>query len=48
MAFNEVFKEDFGKIKELIYLFDSTGSIDYVKLTGAEGQIVFENNFEKQ
>jgi len=48
VAFNEVFKEDFGKVKGLIYLFDGTGSIDYVKLSGADGQIVFEDNFEKQ
>ena len=48
VAFNEVFKEDFGKVKGLIYLFDGTGSIDYVKLTGADRQIVFEDNFDKQ
>ncbi|HEY4788277.1 MAG TPA: hypothetical protein VIH57_19625 [Bacteroidales bacterium] len=47
-AFNEVFKEDFGKIVGFIYLFEGTGSIDYVKLTGLDGQMMFEDNFEKQ
>jgi hypothetical protein len=44
-AFHEVFKEDFGKITGLIYLFEGTGSISYVKLTGADSQYIFEDNF---
>jgi hypothetical protein len=46
VAFNEVFKEDFGKVTGLIYIFEGTGSIDYVQLAGADGQIVFEDSFD--
>jgi hypothetical protein len=46
VAFQEVFREDFGKIVGLLYIFEGTGSLDYVTLTGADGQTVFEDNFE--
>jgi hypothetical protein len=45
-AFQEVFKEDFGKIVGLLYIFEGTGSLDYVTLTGADGQTVVEDDFE--
>jgi hypothetical protein len=45
-AFQEMFKEDFGKIVGLLYIFEGTGSLDYVTLTGADGQTVFEDDFE--
>jgi len=46
MAFQEVFREDFGKIVGLTYIFEGTGSLDYIKLAGADEQIVFEDDFE--
>ena len=46
VIFHEKFKEDFGKIVGLIYIFDRTGSIDYAKLSGPDGQTVFEDDFE--
>jgi hypothetical protein len=45
LAYEEVYKEDFGKIVSLIYLFDGTGSIDYAKLEDGKGQTVFEDEF---
>ena len=47
-AVKEKFKEDFGKIVGLIYIFEGTGSIDYVKLAGSEGHIAFEDDFNSQ
>ena len=45
-AFQQTFKEDFGKVVGLIYIFEGTGSLDYVKMEGADGQTVFEDDFE--
>ena len=45
-AYEDSYKEDFGKIVALIYIFDGTGSIDFVKLTDKEEQVVFEDNFD--
>ena len=45
-CFNEKYKEDLGKIVALIYIFERTGSIDYVKLTDADGQTVFKDDFD--
>lgn len=44
--FTETYKEDFGKITGLIYIFERTGSIDYVKLTDVDGKMVFEDRFD--
>ncbi len=46
-AYQEVYKENFGKIVSLIYLFDGTGTIDYAKLVDANGNITFKENFER-
>lgn len=46
-TYRETYKEDFGKIVALIYIFDGTGSIDYASLKNGEGQIVFEEDFAK-
>lgn len=46
-AYRETYKEDFGKIVALIYIFDGTGSIDYTKLKDGNEQIVFEDNFDR-
>lgn len=45
-AYTESFKEDFGKIVGLTYIFDGTGSIEYVKLSDVEGNVAFEDDFE--
>ena len=45
-CFNEQYKEDFGKIVSLIYIFERTGSIDFVKLSGKKDNVVFDDNFE--
>ncbi|WP_282163232.1 hypothetical protein [Ulvibacterium marinum] len=47
LVYNEVFKEDLGKIVGLVYTFDGTGSIDLVRLMDGDGQSVFEDNFER-
>lgn len=44
-TYRETYREDFGKIMALIYIFDGKGSIDYAKLRDGNGQIVFEDNF---
>ena len=46
-SYRETYKEDFGKIVALIYIFDGTGSIDYAKLEDGIEQIVFEDNFDR-
>lgn len=45
IVFRESFKDDFGVIKGLFYLFEGTGSIDYVRLDNKSGNIVLENDF---
>ncbi len=45
VAYQETYKEDFGKIVALIYIFDGSGSIDYSRLRDANGQIAFEDDF---
>lgn len=45
-AFQEQFKEDFGEVVGLIYIFDGVGSIEQVQLAGEYGQTVFEDHFE--
>lgn len=45
-AFSETFKEDFGKIVGLTYIFEGVGSIDYVKLAKIGGESVFEDKFK--
>lgn len=46
-TYRETYKEDFGKIVALIYIFDGTGSIDYAKLEDGNEQIVFEDYFDR-
>ncbi len=47
LLFSEQFKEDFGEIVGLIYIFEGTGSIDYAKLEDGDGNVVFEDDFER-
>ena len=46
--FQELYKKKLGKIMALIYIFDGTGSIDYVKLKDGKGHMVFEDDFESR
>lgn len=47
LTYEEVFKKDLGKIMGLVYIFDGSGSIDYVRLDDEKGKIVFEDDFER-
>ena len=47
LTYEEVFKEDLGRIKGLVYAFDGTGSIDHTRLEDGDGELVFENDFER-
>ncbi|QDH80611.1 hypothetical protein FKX85_16805 [Echinicola soli] len=44
--FQEIFQEDFGDIMALTYIFNGTGSVDYVRLEGAKGETVFQDDFD--
>ena len=46
VVFKEAYKENYGDIKALTYVFDGVGSIDHVKLDDANSKTVFEDNFE--
>lgn len=41
----ETFREDFGDIMALTYIFSGTGCIDHVRLIGNNEKITFEDNF---
>lgn len=45
VVFQQTFKEDFGDIMGLLYLFDGTGSLDYVRMADKVGETVFEDDF---
>ena len=47
-VYQENYKQDFGKIVSLIYLFDGTGTIDYAKLIDGQGKIAFQDDFIAQ
>jgi transcriptional regulator with XRE-family HTH domain len=44
-AFSETYKENYGDIMGLIYIFEGKGSIDFVRLEDEEGLVVFEDDF---
>ena len=44
-TYSELFKEDLGNIMGLAYIFEGTGSIQFVQLKNAEGEISFEDDF---
>ncbi|MDN5202277.1 hypothetical protein QQ008_12905 [Fulvivirgaceae bacterium BMA10] len=45
VVFQETYQEDFGNVMGLLYIFDGTGSLDYVRLANANGKTVFEDDF---
>lgn len=46
-VYNEIYKQDYGKIVALIYIFGGTGSIDNARLEDGDGKVVFEDDFER-
>ncbi|WP_422080537.1 hypothetical protein [Ulvibacterium sp.] len=46
-AYFERFRKDFGNIMGLTYAFDGKGSIDHVMLSDANGNLAFEDDFER-
>ncbi len=44
--FSERYKEDFGKVVSLIFMFDGIGSIDYARLKNEKEVVVFEEEFD--
>jgi len=45
-VYKETFKEDFGKLTALIFAFERTGSIDFVRLYNVDGNIIFSDDFD--
>jgi len=45
-AYSENYQEDLGNIVGLSYVFEGTGSIDFVELTDEKGKVVFQDDFE--
>src|SRR5690606_19053751 len=48
VVFRETYKEDYGDIMALIYSFDGTGSLDHIKMANGNGNIVFEDDFNRE
>ncbi|MEB2774319.1 hypothetical protein SYJ56_03325 [Algoriphagus sp. D3-2-R+10] len=46
-VYTEVFKQDFGEIVGLTYVFDGSGSIDFVRLSDPAGKVVFADDFNR-
>ena len=40
-----VFQKDFGKVVGLVYNFEGTGAVDYVKLRNGENKLVYDDEF---
>ncbi|NKI31093.1 hypothetical protein HCU67_04000 [Muricauda sp. DJ-13] len=47
LVYTERFKEDFGDIKALSYVFDGTGSIDFAELSASNGEVRNREDFER-
>jgi hypothetical protein len=45
-VYKETFKEDFGKLTALIFAFERTGAIDFVRLYNNDGNMVFSDDFD--
>jgi hypothetical protein len=46
-VYNITFKNDFGKVVGLVYNFNGTAAIDYVKLKNGENKLVYEDDFDE-
>jgi hypothetical protein len=41
------FQKDFGKVVGLVYNFEGTGAVDYVKLMNGENKVVLDDEFDQ-
>ena len=41
------FKQDFGDIMGIAFVFDGTGSVDHVRMQDSTGKHIFEEGFEQ-
>jgi len=39
------FQQDFGRLVDIIYTFNTLGSVDYINLSGPDGKTVFQDDF---
>ena len=46
-AYHEDYRENFGNIMALIYVFDGTGSIDHATLKDGNDEVVFRDTFDE-
>jgi hypothetical protein len=46
-VYTTTYKNDFGKVVGLVYNFEGTGAVDYVKLKNGENKFVFDDEFDK-
>lgn len=46
-AYHESYRENFGNIMALIYIFDGTGSIDHATLKDGNDKVVFRDTFDE-
>ncbi|WP_057940580.1 hypothetical protein [Algoriphagus resistens] len=46
-AYTEEFKQNFGEIVGLTYVFEGTGTIDFARLLDPAGTVVFEDDFNR-
>jgi len=43
---HQKYVQDFGKMVGIIYTFDGLGSVDFISVSGADGKIVYRDDFE--
>ncbi len=46
-VYTENFKQDFGDIVGITYVFDGAGTIDFVQLSDPSGKAVFADDFSR-
>jgi len=47
LAHTITFQKDFGKVVGLVYNFEGTGAVDYVKLKNGENKLVLDDEFDQ-
>jgi hypothetical protein len=43
---NQKYVQDFGEMVGIIYTFDGLGSVDFISVSGADGKIVYQDDFD--
>ena len=43
---HQKYVQDFGEMVGIIYTFDGLGSVDFISVSGADGKIVYQDDFE--